>query len=292
MQPNFPEARINLAQLLENEGNLIAAWQQYRQALVEAPHDEEAQFRLFHALVRHGSVEDARAVAVSALQDHPQSARLHSEMGLLNAKTGDLTGARDQINMAIKLQPNVSEFHLELSRILRDLKLPQQKAELERALQLDPRSTSAHYALAELLKKEGDPEGAKAEYERVRQIKDDQAHFALAVGFLRAGVELAQAMDYTSAAVEFRKAVAANPKSGEAWFDLAGALLQSGRVEDAVKEFPRAIALAPQWPEAHYRYAEALLKSNRREEAKDELRIALEQDPSHEGARTALQELR
>jgi tetratricopeptide (TPR) repeat protein len=78
---------------------------------------------------------------------------------------------------------------------------------------------------------------------------------------------------------------------GEAWFDLAGALMQEGDIEEALKTFPLAIKLAPRWPEAHYQFAQALLKANRRDEAITELRLALKQDPNHLGAKRALEQI-
>ena len=41
--------------------------------------------------------------------------------------------------------------------------LPEEKAELQTALRLDPRSASAHNAMANLLKRQGDAAGAAAE---------------------------------------------------------------------------------------------------------------------------------
>jgi tetratricopeptide (TPR) repeat protein len=186
----------------------------------------------------------------------------------------------------------VSDYHLELSRVFRDLNLRrQQKAELETALRLDPKSSSAHYALAALLAKDGETEASKAEYARVQEIKQAEVTRDIALGHMRAGVNLARNGEYAGAATEFHKAIDANPQLGEAWFDLAGALMQKGDIEQALKTFPLAIKLAPRWPEAHYQFAQALLKANRRDEAVAELRLALKQDPNHLGAKRALEQI-
>lgn len=70
-----------------------------------------------------------------------------------------------------------------------------------------------------------------------------------------------------------------------------GALLQAGKVEESLQAFSQAIALAQRWPEAHYQFALALLKAGRRDQSVKELRIALQQDPDHAGAKEELAKL-
>ncbi|HVT93305.1 MAG TPA: tetratricopeptide repeat protein [Bryobacteraceae bacterium] len=291
IQPDFAEARVNLAQIFESEGKLSQALDQYRLGLASAPHNEQAQIRLVRALAGQDPGK-ARELAASALLDHQRSAALHFEMGKLQAKAGDFAGARRHLQTAIEIQPGISDYHLELSRVLHDLNLPrEQRSELEIAVRLDPKSAGAHYALATLLKNEGRIDASKAEYARVRDLRQSEVTRDLALGYMRTGVRLGKAGDYSSAVIHLRKAVEANPQLTEAWFDLAGALMQKGDVDEAIQTFPQALRLEPGWPEAHYQFALALLRANRRPEAIAELRIALRQDPKHPEALRTLTNL-
>jgi len=164
----------------------------------------------------------------------------------------------------------------------------EENRELEAALRLDPDNPTFHYALAERLKKQGDRTAAQTEYGKVQQLKDAQIQRDIALGNVRAGVKLAAAGDYKAAADEFRKAVEANPKLGEGWFDLAGALVQADDVAGSLPAFRKALQLAPHWPEAHYQYGKALLGANQREQAAAEFKTALEQDPQHTAAASSL----
>lgn len=291
IHPEFVEARVNLAQIFESEGKLSEALDQYRQVLASAPHNEQAQIRLVRALAGQDPAK-ARELAVSALLDHKRSAALHFEMGKLRAKAGDLAGARRHFATAIEIQPDISAYHLELSRVLHDLNLPrEQRSELEIAVRLDPNSAGAHYALAALLKNEGRIDASNTEYARVRDLRQSEVTRDLALGYMRTGVRLGKAGDYGSAVIHLRKAVETNPQLTEAWFDLAGALMQKGDVDEAIQTFPKALRLEPRWPEAHYQFALALLRANRRREAVAELRMALRQDPKHREALRTLANL-
>ena len=225
------------------------------------------------------------------MADHPRSAALHFERGKLELEAGNLAEARKQFETAIRYQPKASEYHFELSRVFHQLQMPEERAELEAALRLDSQSASAHNALANLLKSKGDMAGARAEFSRLQEIKQNDVARDIALGHMRAGVKLAQGSDYSAAAGEFRQAVEANPRLAEGWFDLAGALLQTGKIDEAIQTFPKAIALAPRWPEAHFQFALALLKSGQQERALSELHVVIEQDPEHAGAKRELAKL-
>jgi tetratricopeptide (TPR) repeat protein len=164
----------------------------------------------------------------------------------------------------------------------------EQKTALENAVRLDPNSVEARYALANLARQSGDTAASRAQFAKVQQLRQDEVNRDLAQGEIRAGVVLASKRDFDAAIQRFRKAIAIDPRLGEAHFDLAGALLEKGDARAAIPSFRKAIALAPTWAEAHYQLGRALLLSGERDEAMSEFRIALRNDPKHAGARQAL----
>ncbi len=289
LDPAYSQARVNLAELYENLGKDDEALAQYNLALKESPQDPSTQVRLIRALARRQDLGQALILAKSSLTVHPDDAPIHVELGKLLLAGGDLPAARRELEAAVRLDPKPAEFHFELSRVFRALKMPSEESrELELALRIEPDNPRFHYALAERMKKQGDPTAAQAEYARVQQLKDAEIKRDLALGHLRAGVKQAATGEYRAAAGEFRQAVEVNPKLGEGWFDLAGALVQAEDVEASIPAFQEALRLAPRWPEAHYQYGKILLRINKREEAAAEFKIALEQDPQHSGAASAL----
>jgi tetratricopeptide (TPR) repeat protein len=194
------------------------------------------------------------------------------------------------LKTATELNPKSAEFYMEMSRVLRDLgKANEQKAALATAVRLDPNFVEARYALANLARQTGDTAASREQFAKVQQLRQDEVNRDLAQGEIRAGVLLAGKRDFDAAIERFRKAIAIDPKLGEAHFDLAGALLEKGDARAAIPCFRQAIALAPAWAEAHYQLGRALLQTGERDEAMGEFRTALKNDPEHAGARLALQ---
>src|SRR5262249_26300200 len=151
-------------------------------------------------------------------------------------------------------------FYMELSRVLQQLDRPaEEKVALEKVISLDANSAEAHYALAQLAKKQGDSDASKSELEQTQRIRDAQTQRDVALGFVRSGVVLAKKGNYDDAVADFRKALEINPELGEAHFNLAGALLQKGETQAALESFRAALKLAPQWPEAHYQLGRTLV---------------------------------
>jgi protein O-GlcNAc transferase len=289
LDPAYSQARVNLAEMYENQGKDNEALAQYHLALEESPQDASTQVRLIRALTRRQDSSQALALAKSSLAVHPDSAPIHAELGKLLLASGDLAAARRELEAAVHLDPKPAEVHFELSRVFRALRMPAEESrELELALRSEPDNPRFHYALAERMKKEGENTAAQAEYARVQQLKDAEIKRDLALGHLRTGVKLAGTGEYRAAAAEFRQAVEANPKLGEGWFDLAGALVQADDLEASIPAFREALKLATRWPEAHYQYGKVLLRMNQREQAAAEFKIALEQDPQHSEAASAL----
>ena len=95
-----------------------------------------------------------------------------------------------------------------------------------------------------------------------------------------------------AAIIQFQKALAIDSTLGEAYFDLGGALLGTGKTDAAIQAFRQALSLAPDWAEAHYQLGRALLAVNRPAEARLEFQATLKNDPNHSGARQGLEAFR
>ena len=81
------------------------------------------------------------------------------------------------MELATRLTPESAEFHLDLSDLYRELgMLKEEKSEIQHALRIDPKSTTAHYKLAALAKKEGDTQTSRTEFDKVRQIRETVIH--------------------------------------------------------------------------------------------------------------------
>ena len=153
----------------------------------------------------------------------------------------------------------------------------------------NPGAWSAHYNLANSLRKQHRFDEAIAQYQEVIRINPryDWAHNNL-------GVALASVPDRTDEALaQWQEAVRIRPHFPEAHNNMAGLLAKfPDRLPEAISEYQAALQDQPDLVEAHYGLGIALLKmSGRDAEAKAQFREALRLQPGFEPATDALEKM-
>ena len=81
------------------------------------------------------------------------------------------------------------------------------------------------------------------------------------------GLSLARSGSYGEAAAAFRRALAADPRSLPAHFNLAITFAARGRLEAAIEAFRAALRIAPDVPQLHFNLGAALKRQGRLDEA-------------------------
>ncbi|MHC4116631.1 MAG: tetratricopeptide repeat protein [Planctomycetota bacterium] len=99
----------------------------------------------------------------------------------------------------------------------------------------------------------------------------------------RTGAELLKAGKPAEAALEFRKAIEADPTYAGAYNNLGIAYERLGQ-GDAQAQFERAIQLMPDFTHAHYNLARALMRAGQTPRAVAQLQRTIQIDPDHVGA--------
>ncbi len=166
-----------------------------------------------------------------------------------------------------------------------------------RALQGAPDANRIHYALAMAYRGLGDIQKAQAHIERqgpvgVRVsdplvdglqelIRGERVH-------LLRGRLAFDALRFSEAANEFRKAVAAKPDSIPARVNLGSALAQTGEIKAAIEQFQQALRIDPGNAASHYNLGFLCARQNQHEQAIIHLRSALDLNPKDDGARFLL----
>jgi tetratricopeptide (TPR) repeat protein len=131
-----------------------------RAAVARDPKFDKAYFMLGRAFTRRGDLEAALAAYEEAARLHPDPSYFVS-LGRTLAKSSPAraTAAYEQ---ALKLDPSDAEAHLELGRLLVDMKKPEDaRTHLEKALALEPDYYEADYLLGRLLYRMGDAEQSR-----------------------------------------------------------------------------------------------------------------------------------
>jgi tetratricopeptide (TPR) repeat protein len=222
--------------------------------LVEQQHYDEALKTLERCLARDGrSAEAYKLVAISAI------------------RLDRLEIAEPALRSAAELSPNdyVVHFHVGALHYTRSL-FQSAKAELEKAIELQPGYVPAHLFLALTLEEVGNPTTAIETYRRAIALAEAQ-HATADTAYLYLGRYLYRLNRFDESLPLLRKAVELNPASGEALLALGKTFHGLDRNDEAVAALQRAAAADGQGPEAHYYLFRIFSIEHRDDEARAEL---------------------
>jgi tetratricopeptide (TPR) repeat protein len=101
-------------------------------------------------------------------------------------------------------------------------------------------------------------------------------------------VALQEQRRFDDAIAHYRRALEFKPDYAPAYNNMGTALRAKGAPDEAIDAYRRALETMPDYPDAHYNLANVLLDKNRPDEAAEHLRIALRAIPASAGARNNL----
>lgn len=218
LAPEFAAAHTNLGNALRDLGDFEAALVSHRRALEIQPDFIEALVNFGNASRDVGRYSDALASYRRALEIDPCLAVAHCNLGGAFKEMGELAAAEASFRRALQLKPDYAEAHCNLGVVLRrQNRVVEAEASCRSARESEPKLVAAIVLLAEL--------------------EADKGHFA-------------QAEDL------FKRAIALDAKSTDAWAGIAG--LRKMTLQDAGwLEAMLRLADLPQTPrqEAQLRYA-------------------------------------
>ena len=273
--PAHAVARAGLAELLSGEDAL----REYRRALDAYPRLLEAHLAIADLEGGARGLQTLRS-AVDAL---PDATRLHAEVIERALAADDPTGAlaylRETLGRPLARSAGVYALAARLPADRREAALEL----LREGAEAYPNDVGLALAEAELLREAGDPAAAEA---RLRPLHDERPDDP------RLANELALTLLAQDRVDEARAALAeAAEGSATVRFNLAQALLESGRPRAAVEEIAPDATEGQQDPEVWALYGTALAASGRAGEARPALERAVELDPDQPFARRTLRRL-
>lgn len=257
----------------------------YLNASRMAPRDFRWVYLLGKLYEREGDSQKAINYYTAALQLKRDYVPAFVNLGNIYLQLNRLVEAEANFKRALEISENIAAAQYGLGQAaLSKRSYAEAAGYLERALLLAPESNRLHYALA-------------MAYRGLGRMDQAQSHLALSgtVGVrvsdplidglqdlikgarihLIRGRTALEARRFSDAADQFRKAVAAQPDSLPAHFNLAAALTQTGDLPGAVREFEEALNLDPNHANAHYNLGLLFAQLNRHEEAIKHLQSAV-----------------
>jgi len=209
----------------------------------------------------------------------------HTGLGVTFAQGGDIEKAVHHFNAAVGIKPDHIDAYFNLAKALAQQgKVSEAIEHYTKVLSLNPGDADAYNELGLLLAGQGKLDEAIALYRRGLESNPQNVllHSNLGVALIGQG-------KFDEAVTEFRLVLQSRADSG-AHKNLAVALTFNGRFDEATKHYTESIRLEPTNAHTHYLLGNALLAQGKTAEAIAEYRTALELNPHHQRAKTALEE--
>jgi len=206
----------------------------------------EADFEFGTRLLEHGQVQGAVEHWEQALRLKPDFANAHYNMGNALLQAGKMQEAIGHYEQTVRLKPDFAEGHFNLGLALeRAGRVQEAVGHYEQAARLKPGDAKVHNTLGVALKKLGRLQEAIGQYEQAVRIRPDyaEAHYNL-------GNVLLQMDKAPEAISHYEQALRVNPDYAVAHYNLGVALEKVGRTQEAIAHYEEALRLKPDFAQA------------------------------------------
>lgn len=171
---------LSYAQWQEETGNLPEASESYRIVLSKEPQNIKAQLGLARVSMKSGDLEGAEALFTQVLKEAPGNHEVLDSLGQFYAEKKDWPRSVAMLDQATRLQPENKTYRYHYAAALAHFgKAPEAFSEFQKILS----ESESHYALATILKKQGNWRGAdyhvqqslalNPKYAEARKLYDD-----------------------------------------------------------------------------------------------------------------------
>ncbi|MDG2206516.1 MAG: tetratricopeptide repeat protein [Pirellulales bacterium] len=243
----------NQGVVLENQGQIEAALENFRKVVEMAPTNETALLNIGKALTKHGKAQEAVPILRQVCKLAPENPETHVSLGTALLDMGDIQGAVLELEKGIARKPDYPNAHNSLgAAFARSGDLVQAVKEFQLAVAQNPDHAAAHNNL---------------------------------------GSALAQQGKWKEAALAHRKALQINPAYANAAENLATAFLAINLPDQAIEQYEIALKIAPESHKTRQRQIAILCDRGLIAAAIGHLRILLEQTPKDLNACTKLGDL-
>jgi Flp pilus assembly protein TadD len=217
LDPNYADARYDLASLELRHDQYDAAASDYRTLLQQHPDDAPAHGGLGAALTQLNQPDAARAEFDRALALDPAQPDTLANYASLELAASNPEHARELLTRAIAAGAHEAATYQQLAFAAQQSRHPAEaEAALRSAITADPSDPTSHSLLAQLLAARGDLADAITEQQAALRINQKDAD-----GWSNLGVLHAQSGQSTAARSDFERALAIDPQHAQARANLA-----------------------------------------------------------------------
>ena len=188
---NFSRAHYELAKTYLLLGSRMAAYQELMRTVELDPANTQARVDLGTLLLAGGVPDRANDQAKAVLAQDTNNAAGYALMAQVNEAKGQHAEALSNIQHALSLQPNNSQFYATLAQL--QAADPKDASEvmtnLQKAVALDPKNSAAHLSLGRAMERSGNKAGAEQQFQAAvaSDPNNVEPRRELAVFYMRAG---------------------------------------------------------------------------------------------------------
>lgn len=241
-----------LATVYVNEGHRQKALETVNKFATAHPDNAEAQMLQLRLLLLTNDTSQAALLAHKQVALHPRDPYLLYICGTLERQAGEYPSARDHLQLAVTLDPNVYQSHYGLGMVLLKLgDLPGAKEQFDKALALGATDPEIHLELGMVLRKLGDVEAAERELRRYREVSQSISNASVAESKAILAQQALDSDDSRKAAALYREALQASPGDALLHYKLSVALENLGDVAAERDALEKAVQIDPDMAAAH-----------------------------------------
>jgi tetratricopeptide (TPR) repeat protein len=276
-EPQFTEAKLQLAQLNVVQRRFLEAEKQFR----EIYRPQQGDFRALKGLVElyasQGRMEAALALLTAELMRYPQSIYVRRMLAETAARANRPELALQQYEQVLQRQVGDPDVYTEMGKLYQAAhNLPRSMAMLEKARELAPTDWRTAARLATVQQEAGLSQQAESNYEHAVQLGADDAELFNNLAYLEAEI----GRDLDAAGAHAQQALQKSP-ANPSYADTAGFVyLKKKQTAAALQVFKTLTERFPKEAIFRYHFALALRQSGDVQAAGRELRAALQADGS------------
>ena len=248
-KPALVAAHLGLGNALAVLGHFEQALERYTRTLALRPRLPEAEFAAGFVLARLGRLKEAETRYRRALVERPDFAAAWINLGSMLREQGREVFAEAALRRAVELRPDLVSGWINLAVLERERNRPMQaEAHLEKALLLNPDQIETHIGWCQFRASQKDLPGAW-EWLRKALARGPEQPEALNMQ----GILLHTEGRFAEAVAAFERAEALGHRAAPS--NRGNALLDLGRMDEALRAHDAAVKFGPAHPGAQYNLA-------------------------------------
>ena len=277
LRPRDAAALTNAGLAQVQMGDAKGAVELYLRALALSPRDATLDEDLGVAYLQQSDLAHAMQYFRAGLAIEPENAQLHYDLGLGLKLKDDVASAIPEFERAAALDASLPDPPYTLGVIyMQQARFADAARSLEHALELRSDNGDAWAMLGSVYKELGEPEKALVALRRAITLVPQQPspHITLAAVLAAQGKKEEAAEERKTGAALTR--VAVNRQKADFGMHSGAALMNQGRIAEAIVQFRNASQAMPDDAAAHAALGEALMRSGQKVEGEAERRKAEE----------------